>query len=128
MVSHKTYPWTIGQEFDVTTFEIKRPQDCNVLAVFEALSHSSAATRAYVVFPINEGAWKTADPAQAARVLDECSRHGVGLLFVEDIETAPVAVERLAATKLQLDHEKCGAFLGAVLSEQGLSRIAGWKR
>ena len=128
MVSHKTYRWTIGQEFDVTTFEIKRPADCNVLAVFEALSHASAATRAYVVFPISEEAWHAKDPAQAARVIDECSRHGVGLFFIDQVDSQPCAIEGQQATRKALDHEKCGSFLEAVLSADGLGRIAGWKR
>jgi hypothetical protein len=128
MVSFRTFAWTIGQEFDVTTFEIKRPDSCDVLAVFEALSHASAATRAYAVFPLSEGEWHNRYPEQAERVLDECSRHGVGLFLIEDVTTNPRPVQRLAAARRTIDHERCGNFLEAVLSEAGLRRIAGWKR
>lgn len=128
MVSFRTFPWTIGEEFDVTTFEIKRPDSCNVLAVFEALSHASAATRAYAVFPLSEEAWTSRYPEQSERVLDECSRHGVGLFLIEDIEANPRPVQRLAAARRSIDHERCGNFLEAVLSDDGRKRIAGWKR
>jgi len=82
LISHKKFAWTIGYEFDVVTFEVKRPDSCNVLAVFEALSHASAATRAYVVFPIDAEVWTKTDPEQESRVKDECSKHGVGLILI----------------------------------------------
>jgi len=127
MVSHKKYPWTIGHEFDVVTFEVKRPDSCNVLAVFEALSHSSNATRAYVVFPINEDNWMEYEPAQAGRVKDECSRHGVGLILIEDPYDAPTPRYLLKAERREIDHAKCSDFLGAVLSDDGKKMISGWK-
>lgn len=128
MVSYRTFPWTIGGEFDVTTFEVKRPDSCNVLAVFEALSHASAATRAYAVFPLSESQWRADYPQQSERVLDECSKHGVGLFLIENIAELPKPVQRLAANRHAIDHEKCGEFLEAVLSEDGLKKISGWKR
>ncbi len=128
MVSHKTYAWTVGQEFDVTTFEIKRPNDANVLAVFEALSHSSAATRSYVVFPLKEKAWRKQQGVQADRVLDESARHGIGLLFIDKISLDAEVTERIQPIRQPIDHEKCGNFLDAVLSDVGQKRIASWKR
>lgn len=127
IVSHKKFAWTIGYEFDVVTFEVKRPENCDVLAVFEALSHATAATRAYVVFPINAAQWAESDPAQEARVKDECSRHGVGLILVEDIYSKPNPIQIIAAQKREIDHDKCSNFLGNVLSDEGLRKISIWK-
>lgn len=127
LVSHKKFHWTVGHEFDVNTFEVKRPKTCNVLAIFEALSHASAATRAYAVFPISEKEWTESDPAQAQRVIEECARHGVGLILIEDIHRKPKAVHRQHAAKRPIDHEKCSSFLGAVLSQEGKECIAKWK-
>ena len=127
MISHRKYPWTIGQEFDVVTFEVKRPDTCNVLAVFEALSHRSAATRAYVVFPVNAKEWSKNEPEQEVRVMEECTRHGVGLIFVENIYEDPKPVHVIKAQKHEIDHERCSAFLDAVISKEGLQKISMWK-
>jgi hypothetical protein len=128
MVSHKKFPWTIGNEFDVITFEAKRPDSANVLAVFEALSHATAATRAYTIFPMSLSDWEQTQPRQAERVRDECSRHGVGLILVDDIlGTTPVATHVIRASRRQIDHEKCSSFLEAVISAEGRAKIARWK-
>lgn len=127
LVSHKKFPWTMGAEFDVVTFEIKRPDSANVLAVFEALSHAAAATRAYVVFPVDPEAWRLENPAQERRVRDECVRNGVGLILVKTINGEPVAQHALKATRREIDHEKCSGFLDAVVSASGKKRISEWK-
>jgi hypothetical protein len=127
LVSYKKFPWTIGLEFDVVTFEIKRPDSANVLAVFEALSHAAAATRAYVVFPVEPDDWKAANPAQERRVRDECVRHGVGLILISRLTGTPVAHHVLKAARREIDHEKCSDFLDAVVSPAGKKRISEWK-
>lgn len=127
LISHKKFSWTIGYEFDVVTFEVKRPDSCDVLAVFEALAHTTAATRAYVVFPINASEWAEANPDQEARVKDECSRHGVGLILIENVYTAPIPVEIIAARRKEIDHDRCSNFLGAVLSDSGKQIVSKWK-
>lgn len=127
LISHKKFPWTIGTEFDVVTFEIKRPDSANVLAVFEALSHSAAATRAYVVFPVDPDEWKASNPAQERRVRDECVRHGVGLILVRLKGGVALAQHVLKAARREIDHEKCSDFLDAVVSAAGKRRISEWK-
>ncbi len=127
MISHKKFAWTIGHEFDVVTFEVKRPDSCNVLAVFEALSHATAATRTYVVFPIDATEWAKSDPAQEARVKDECSRHGVGLILIENVYRDPQPIHLIKAQKREIDHERCSNFLDAVVSSDGKQRISTWK-
>jgi hypothetical protein len=127
LVSHKKFPWTIGYEFDVVTFEVKRPDSANVLAVFEALSHATAATRANVVFPMSLAEWEAADPEQATRVRDECSRHGIGMILVDDVLGSPMPIHLIRARRREIDHEKCSAFLEAVLSAEGKNKISEWK-
>ena len=127
MVSHRKFSWTMGTEFDVVTFEIKRPDSANVLAVFEALSHAAAATRAYCVFPVKHDAWRTENPAQERRVREECVRHGVGLILVDTSQTPPLSHHLLKASRREIDHEKCSDFLDAVVSASGKKRISEWK-
>lgn len=125
MVSYKKFPWTIGSEFDVVTYEVKRADTSNVLAVFEALSHRSAATRSYVVFPLDEDTWIKNDRDQAARVKDECVRHGIGLIFMGS--SSKPAVHAISARRFDIDHRKSSDFLAAVLTNDGKNRIAEWK-
>lgn len=127
LVSHKKFPYTIGHEFDVVTFEVKRPDASNVLAVFEALSHTSAATKAYVVFPIGPTDWTASAPEQEIRVRDECAKHGVGLILIENISTNPRPHHAIKARRKEIDHERSSAFLSAVLTPQGKEQIAKWK-
>ncbi|MDQ0996084.1 hypothetical protein QFZ34_001261 [Phyllobacterium ifriqiyense] len=127
LVSHKKFPFTIGHEFDVVTFEVKRPDSSNVLAVFEALSHTSAATKAYVVFPLNPKDWTLASPEQEIRVRDECAKHGVGLILVQDISGDPKPHHIIKARRREIDHERSSAFLSAVLTSTGKEQIAKWK-
>ena len=127
LVSHKKFSWTIGREFDVVTFEVKRPDSCNVLAVFEALSHATAATKAYVVFPIDLDYWSRNDPDQEARVKDECSRHGVGLILIQNVYVDPQPLHLIKARKREIDHERCSNFLHAVMSLEVKQKISAWK-
>jgi hypothetical protein len=126
MISRRTFAWTVGEEFDVTTFEIKRPDACNVLAVFEALSHTSAATKGYVVFPVAKDAWQRSDPAQAERVMEECNRLGIGLILIEDVGGDAKPIHFIAAQRRSIDHQKCSEFLDAVLSDAGKKHFAKW--
>jgi hypothetical protein len=127
LISHRKYPWTIGAEFDVVTFEVKRPSDADVLAVFEALSHLSVATRAYAVFPVNHEEWKARNSAQERRVHEECVRHGVGLILIENAFIDPEPVHLLKAPRREIDHEKSSAFLDAVMTNEAKVKISKWK-
>jgi hypothetical protein len=126
LISQKKFSWTIGTEFDVVTFEVKKPETANVLGVFEALAHATCATRSYVVFPLDREHWLREEEAQARRVEDECIRHGIGLIFTDPSGNGK-AVHALKAPRKEIDHEKCNDFLKAVMSHTGKDRIAAWK-
>lgn len=127
LISHRKFHWTIGSEFDVVTFEVKRPDACDVLAVFEALAHAAAATKSYVVFPINQEDWKSSNPDQMKRVHDECNRYGIGLILIEYVENSLITNHLIRARKRDLDHERCSSFLDAVASSTAKQTIAQWK-
>jgi hypothetical protein len=50
----KTYPYVPGRHFDVITFEIKPTDAVDVTAIYEALGHRRAASRAYALVHIPE--------------------------------------------------------------------------
>lgn len=127
LVSHKKFPYTIGQEFEIVTFEVKTPESIDVLAVFEALSHSSVTTRSFVVFPGDDEQWDAIAAGQRERILEECARHGIGLIHIKNAAAEPIAVQVLDARKREIDHERSSNFLGSVLGKSGTERIAKWK-
>ncbi|WP_396592944.1 hypothetical protein [Brevundimonas sp. R86498] len=127
LVSHKKFSWTVGNEFDVVTFEVKRPDEINVIGVFEALSHVTAATKAYVVFPVNFSEWSERYPQQGARITDECVRHGVGLLCIENLHLTKEPKIIVQAARKTIDYKRCSEFLDAVMPNDIKGVIAAWK-
>jgi hypothetical protein len=84
----------LGQKVvEVTTFEIKTA-DCDVRAVYEALSHSRRAHRSYlaIYLPTENGDIQE----RLDRIKAECARSGVGLLRFakpDDLSTFVTVVE-----------------------------------
>lgn len=124
VVANRKFPYIKESEFDIITFEVKRPKDCGVLAVFEALAHNTAATRSYVFFPISEREFDKTP--QAERIREECIRHGVGLFLVNDDYKLSEACLEIESRKKQLNPEKCSQFLQSVLDPTSLSKITTW--
>lgn len=122
-VSKKKYPYIPDYEFDIITFEIKRPEDVNVLAVFEALAHRSAASLSYVVFPVSEARFVKPNDADQ-RILFECSKHGIGIVCVNDIEDVTSFVTVLEAQRSVLDRARGSDFLRAVLPSDKIAAFA----
>jgi hypothetical protein len=91
------------------------------------LSHSSAATKSYVVFPINDSEWEQKDKEHRDRVIDECQRHGVGIIMIENVYSSCAPKNLLKARRREIDHEKCSDFLNYVLSDEGKQKISRWK-
>jgi hypothetical protein len=84
----------LGQKIvEVTTYELKT-DDCDVSAVYEALSHSRRAHRSYLAIytPNDSGDWLD----RLERIKVECARSGVGLLTFanpSDLSTFKTVVE-----------------------------------
>jgi hypothetical protein len=124
VVTSRAFPYIKQTEFDIITFEAKRPKDVEALAVFEALAHNSAATRSYVVFPITEAELKA--NVQGDRIREECVRHGIGLFLVRDSYALDEAVLLIEAQPRALNPEKCSHFLQHVLERDELAVITTW--
>lgn len=79
VVTQSVYPYVPGRHFDVITFEVKPVDALDVTAVYEALAHLRAATKAYILLHVPD--------ADAERLEDmlseiclEAKRHGVGVI------------------------------------------------
>lgn len=126
MVSLKKFAWVKEHQYDVITFEVKLAQHADVLAVFEAMSHRSVASRAYVVIIGDKKDWEKQSFPQAQRVRDECVRYDIGLAFFQNIWEKPTFSIEIESQKTPLDLEKTSGFLGSVLTEESKNRIAAW--
>ena len=124
VVTRRSFPYIKEVEFDIFTFEVKRPNDCDTLAVFEALAHNTVATRSFVFFPIT--AVQLNNTSQAERVKEECGRHGVGLVLVNNdfkLEECNILID---AQRRNLNPEKCSNFLQSVLEADALAELSRW--
>jgi hypothetical protein len=124
VVTSRAFPYIRQTEFDIITFEAKRPKDAEALAVFEALAHNSAATRSYVFFPITEADLNAS--VQGERIREECVRHGIGLFLVQDSYALDKALLLIEAHPRPLNPEKCSHFLQQVLEKEELAVITTW--
>lgn len=124
VVANRKFPFIREPEFDIITFEVKRPADCEAIAVFEALAHNSAATRSYVFFPMTE-AELDANP-QGERIREECVRHGIGLFLVRDSYTLNDACLLIESQRRPLNPERCSQFLQKVLEPSDLGTLTTW--
>ncbi|MCI5120502.1 MAG: hypothetical protein D3908_04765 [Candidatus Electrothrix sp. AUS4] len=122
-----SYTYVPGRFFDVITFEIKHYTALNVTAVYEALAHRRAATRAYVVayLPINQ-------EEQFVEILDdiydEAKKHGIGLIIAGDPEDYDTWEIKEEATRSQPDPVRLNEFIRGQLQEGSREQIVRWFR
>jgi hypothetical protein len=126
VVANRTFPYIRQTEFDILTFEAKRPRDAEALAVFEALAHNSAATRSYVFFPITEKELNAS--VQGERIREECARHGIGMFLVRDGYALNEACLVIEAQPRALNPEKSSLFLQNVLEKDDLAVLTTWQQ
>jgi len=124
IISNRKFPYIKEAEFDIFTFEVKRPADCDTLAVFEALAHSTVATRSFVFFPITEADFNKS--TQAGRIKEECGRHGVGLILVTNGARLDECRILIDSQRRSLNPEKSSNFLQSVLDKSSLAELARW--
>jgi hypothetical protein len=122
-VTKKKYPYIPDIEFDILTFEVKTESTVNVLAVFEALAHRSAASLSYVVFPVHEDNFRKPNDVNQ-RIIFECAKYGVGLICVNDMFDSGSFVEVLEAQRHDLDRGRGSDFLRAVLPHDKIAAFA----
>jgi hypothetical protein len=124
IVANRKFPYIRESEFDIITFEVKRPADCEAIAVFEALAHNSAATRSYVFFPVTETEF--AKNPQCDRIREECVRHGIGMFLVKDSYSLNEALLIVESQRRPLNPERCSQFLSNVLEPKELATLTTW--
>jgi hypothetical protein len=123
----RVFPHVLGKFFDLITFELKPLNGIDVTGVFEALSHRSAATQAYLWIHVPNG-YESDDKLQRKmkRIIEEVQRHGIGLIVCsnpEDYDTWDIKHE---ASRVEPDPESLNEFIAQQLSDKAKDELALW--
>jgi hypothetical protein len=118
-----------GKQFDVITFEVKPSDALDVTAVYEALAHRRAATRAYVWLHIPiEVAPSPSIQETLAAVIAEAKRHGIGVIVGTDPADYDTWEEHVEAGRFEPDPEKLNQFITVQFSAGNKEELAKWMR
>jgi len=127
VVGMTTYVYVPGRHFDVATFEIKAADWIDVTAVYEALAHRRAATRAYVILNVPESQQQLSQVESLLdQVCDEAKRHGIGVIVVADASNYESWDERVEAVRGDPAPELLNDFLAVQLSDGAKQEIVQW--
>ncbi|WP_150116301.1 hypothetical protein [Williamsia herbipolensis] len=113
----------VPAHFELVTFEVKTVDHINVLAVYEALSHSRSATHAYAIFHVPDVLALTKEDEITA-VMSAAAEHGIGVITFDDPLNFETWDEKLPAERLQSDPLRMNTFLQEQLSVQGQLDVA----
>ena len=127
VASVSNYPFVPGKHLDISTFEIKPSSSVGVTAVYEALAHLRAATRAFVLVhvPLEQ---KEVLGQRIEDVYEEASRHGVGLIVAEKPEDYDSWNLRVEAVRRDTDPMKLNEFIATQLSQESKTKLQKWCR
>ena len=119
------YQYVPGRTLEVVTFELKDETHADVTAVYEALAHLRAATRAYVVVRI-----PNPDEAVTIELIEdlagEARRHSVGLIVTSNISDYDTWDFRVEAGRREPDPAALNEFIDAQIEEDNKSKLAKW--
>ena len=126
VVAVQVYDLLPGKYLDVITFEIKPEGSWDVAAVFEAASHSKAATRSFLAIHVPRDATSIVDALEL--LIDECERFGVGLMTFQDPADFESYATHVEAVRRIPSPHLLNRFLTTQLSEDARRQIALWIR
>jgi len=122
LVAVRTYQFTPGKRLEVITFEVKPDLDGALEGVYEALAHSAFAHRSYLAVDIREFKDPEAEVPDE-RIVQECSRHGVGYIAFTDV-TDYNTYEVVSPAKLkEPDPEEVDNFIKKQISPQNQDEL-----
>lgn len=127
-----TQPYVPGKHFEVVTFEIKAWNGLDVTAVYEALAHARAATRAYVLAHVPD---HVSGPAGAdrvenklARIDEEAKRHGIGFITASEPGDYSTWLERASAEYEPPTPQAMNDLISLQFSDAAKSQLLAWYR
>jgi hypothetical protein len=122
VMNYKNLP---GKFLEVISFEVKTAENCDVTAVYEALSHLRSTTQAYVL--VRAPQQKSESVRELlSDVADEAGRHGIGLIIAEDVADYGSWEFKLEATTRQPPGDRLDEFLETQINEENRKKLAKW--
>lgn len=123
-----SYTFVPGRHFDIVTFEIKHYSGLNVTAVYEALAHRRSATRSYLLVYVPDNLLEQLESPTLSEIIEEASRHGIGLIIAGDPTDFDSWDIREDATRTSPDPARMNTFIRNQLSEGTKDQIVRWFR
>jgi len=127
MVTQTVYPLVPGRHFDVITFEVKTSYALDLTAVYEALAHLRAATKAYVMFHIPPDRRGDLEE-QLDEICAEARKHGIGVITFETPGDFSSWDELVEPTRKEPDLGRLNEFLTTQLDEGRRQTLLKWFR
>jgi hypothetical protein len=124
-VGYKAFLYVPGRFLEVITFEVKPTDAADVSAVYEALAHRRAATRAYVIvhIPANVKAeYKNVIDA----IYEESKKFGIGFIVAEDPADFDTWDLALDADRFEPEPKRLNEFIAIQVTTQLKEQIVKW--
>ena len=129
LIAVRTYSFTPGKRLEVITFEVKPNLDTAFEGIFEALAHSVFAHRSYLAVMEEESEIdNNADQPPDERILQECTRLGVGYLTFTnpaDYNTYQIVT---SAKLTEPDPSEVDKFIVGQISAENQDELREWLR
>jgi len=127
VVTQSVYPYVPGRHFDVITFEVKPTETLDVTAVYEALAHLRAATKAYVLLHVPDAeAGRFADAL--SEICAEAKKHGIGVIVFNQPGDFAGWEEMVEPHRQEPDPRRLNDFLATQFEAGQLETLLRWFR
>jgi hypothetical protein len=127
VVTQSTYPYIPGRHFDVITFEVKPSDAIDITAVYEALAHLRAATKAYVLLHVPDADTDRLGDT-LSEVCTEAKKHGVGVLVVNQPGDFAGWEEMVEPVRQEPEPRRLNDFLATQFEAGQLETLLRWFR
>lgn len=125
VVGYKTFPYIPGRFLEVISFEVKPLATIDVSAVYEALAHRRASTRAFVIAHIPESEDQELESVIEA-VCDEAKKFGVGVISAQEPSDFDTWEVLLDAERTEPDPGRLNEFIAQQTTPSLKEQIIRW--
>jgi len=124
LIAYRKYEFLPEKVFELFSFEVKPANDVSIKGVMEALAHREAATRSFVIY--HTAGEDFTDFAEAARIEELATKHGVGVYAARDINDFNQWAEVVPAQRATPDPEAVDTFIRRTLSDEAKTKLRKW--
>ncbi|WP_152551474.1 hypothetical protein [Polycyclovorans algicola] len=127
VVTQSIYPYIPGRHFDVITFEVKPADALDVTAVYEALAHLRAATKAYILLHVPDVDKEHLDDS-LSEIYSEAKKHGIGVITFNQPGDFAGWEEMVEPLRREPDPRRLNDFLATQFEPGHLETLLRWFR